>query len=371
MNIFLLNFILMLVEALFLLFIPNNMPGSSKKTIDLKKKAFVVLQCIQWVLISSLRADTVGADTLNYTTIFEMHTELSWKECFEYFKTYYTNPEYIERFDIFDFEPGYILFEKLVATIWNNQIFYKFVVSAIFMTSLGCFVYKNSDDPFLAFLLYCGLFYNMFSLTGYRQVMSVAIGILWSYEYIKQRKFFKFLLLVLLASLLHKTTLVFIVFYFLSRKKITNTYLVCVVIAVAGMIMFRSQLFDLVKGFVGYEEYGADAGFTQVNFLLMFCLLSILAIWRYPAIMRKTPNAHMYYNGLILSAAMIPFAMVSPTAMRLVYDFAFMLMILVPKVFNSFKDKRNATILYVGSILIFGFFIATKAFPYEFFWQVS
>ncbi len=370
MNIFLLNFILMLVEALFLLFIPNNMPGSSKKSIDLKKKTFVVLQCIQWVLISSLRADTVGADTFAYTKIFELHSELSWKECFEYVKTYYINPENIDTANIYDCEPGYIFFEKIVATIWDSQWFLKFVIATIFMTFLGRFIYKNSDEPFLAFLLYSGLFYNMFSLTGYRQVLSVAIGILASYEYLKQRKFFKFLLLVLLASLFHKTTLIFIVFYFLSRKKITNTYLVCVVIVVAGMIMFRNQLFDLIKGFVGYEEYGTDGGFTQANFLLMFSCLSILSIWRYPAVLRRNPDAYIYYNGLIMSAAMIPFAMVSPTSMRLVYDFAFMLMILVPKVFNSFKDKRNATILYVGSILIFGFFIATKAFTYEFFWQV-
>lgn len=364
MNIFLINFILMLFEALILLYHPRTKPNVSEKTLQQKKKWFVILQCVQWILISCLRADSVGADTANYARIFELHADISWEDCFEYFKEYY-----IEGEELYEFEPGYILFEKLVSSIWNNQWFYKFVVAVIFMNSLGRFVYKNSDDPFIAFLLYSGLFYNMFSLTGYRQVLSVAIGILWAYEYLKERKFVKFLLLVLIGATIHKSTLIFLVFYFISKKKITLSYAVTAIGAIFVMIALRNQLFEFVKGFVGYEEFGAEGGFTQRNFLFLFSVLSFLAIWRCPYVIRKSPEATTYYNGLIMSAAMIPFAMVSPTSMRLVYDFAFMLMMLVPKVFHSFPDKRDTFIAYSSSIVVFGFFIATKAIPYEFFWQ--
>ena len=142
MNIFLLNFILMLVEGLFLLFIPNNTPGSSKRSIELKKKVFVVLQCIQWILISGLRADTVGSDTVAYSAVFRSHSTLSWGECFDYILNYYVNPDYIDKLPIIEFEPGFVLFEKIVGSIYNNQIFYKFAVATFFMTSLGIFVYK-------------------------------------------------------------------------------------------------------------------------------------------------------------------------------------------------------------------------------------
>lgn len=363
MNIFLINYILMLIEAEFLLYAPKKNPLISQAQLQKKKKLFVILQCVQWVLISCLRADSVGADTMSYAWMYDMHRDLTWNDVFEYFKTYY-----FEEAPVNGFEPGFVFFEKMVMSIWDNQVFYKFMVAAIFMGALGRFVYKNSDDPFVAFLLYSGLFYNMFSLTGYRQVLSVAIGILWAYEYVKERKFFKFLVLILLASLFHKSTLIFIPFYFLSQKKITATYTVIAIMTIAGMIVFRDQVFELVKGVVGYEEYGMHEGFTQRNFLLMFGVLSFLAIWRYPLIAKAYPDAHMYYNGLVMSAAMISFAMVSPTAMRLVYDFAFTLMILVPKVLNSFTEKRDTTIAYAACVGVFGFFIATKSVPYEFFW---
>ena len=364
MNILFLNYLLMLIEAWGLLYTPQKKRDASENEIQTKKKMFVILQCIQWILLSCLRSDAVGADTSNYARIFELHANLSWKDCFEYFKTFY-----LEGNRIYEFEPGFLLFEKLVSSIWFNQGFYKFTVAVIFMSSLGQFVYKNSDDPFLAFLLYSGLFYNMFSLTGYGQVLSVAIGILWSYKYIKQRKFFKFLILVLLGSTFHRTTLVFIVFYFISRKKITISYTFLSIVAIAAMIILRNHLFEFIKGIADYDEFGVESGFTQRNFLLLFTVLSILAIWRYGYIAKDCVDAGIYYNGLIMSAAMIPFAMVSPTSMRLVYDFAFMLMILVPKVYQSFPDREDRLIAYTGSILVFGYFIATKAVPYEFFWQ--
>lgn len=353
----------MLFEATILLYKPQTDLNVSAEEIQIKKKYFIILQCIQWILISCLRSDFVGSDTINYTRIFEIHANISWKECFESFKAFFLEENYDR------FEPGYILFEKLVSLIWNNQGFYKFVIAAIFMNSLGRFIYKNSDDPFLAFLLYSGLFYNMFSLTGYRQVLSVTIGIFWAYEYIKQRKFVKFLILVLLAAMIHKSTLIFIVFYFISRKEITTSYVIVSILAIIGMVAFRNQLFGFVKVIVGYDEFGIESGFSQRNFLLLFTILSIVSLWRCPYVLKSCPEAKVYYNGLIMSAAMIPFAMVSPTSMRLVYDFGFMFMLLVPKVFHSFSDKRDTLIAYACSILIFGFFVATKAVPYEFFWQ--
>ena len=366
MNIFLINYIVMIVEALWLLYRPKEKNSVSEVEIRNKKKLFVILMCIQWVLISCFRADTVGADTANYARIFELHSELSWKECFDYFKAFYVDGEML-----YEFEPGFVFFEKLVSSIWYNQALYKFAVAAIFMTSLGRFVYKNSDDPFIAFLLYSGLFYNMFSLTGYRQVLSVAIGILWAYEYVKKRKFFRFLILVLIGAMIHKTTLVFIPFYFLSKKKITVLYGFCSILTILAMVALRNPLFNLVKGFVGYDEYGEyTAVFTQRNFLIFFAILAFLCIWRHRYVAKECPESHIYYNGLIMSAAMIPFAMVSPTSMRLVYDFAFMLMILIPKVYQSFSEKRDRIIAYAGSVAVFGYFVATKAIEYEFFWEV-
>ena len=366
MNVLLINYILMLVEAWGLLYKSPKEGEFTEVEKQNRKKLFIIVQCVQWVLLSTLRSYATGADTANYSNIFESHSQYSWAECFELLKGYYLDGLSQQ------FEPGFILFEILVSTIWYNQTFYKFSIAAVFMPALGHCIYKNSDDPVIAFMLYSGMFYNLFSLTGYRQVISVAIGVLWAYEYVKQRKFFKFLMLVLLGAVFHKSTLVFLVFYFISRKKITAIYGLLCSTAIMFMIVFRTPLFMYVKGYVGYDEYGLyGAEFTQRNFLILFSFLSVLAIWRYRYVVKLDPDAQIYYNGLILSASMIPFAMVSPTSMRLVYVFGFTYMIMVPKIYQSFSGKKDHLIAYAFSILIFGFFIATRSVPYEFFWQAT
>ncbi len=363
MNIFLLNFILNLITATVFIYKPRSNPKNTQARLMELRGYFVIIACIQWILISGLRADSVGSDTSNYMRIFDENIKFSWSDIWKYFKDFYFG-DYG-----YGYEPGYVIFEKLVSMISTNHVVYKFIVAIIFMSSMGVFIYRNSEDPFLSFVLYNGMFYNMFSLTGYRQVISVAIGILWSYEYIKKRKFIPFLILVLISSLFHKTTLVFIPFYFISQWKIKKGYVFYTIIAVCVMIVFRNQIFELVKVWVGYEEYTGMDNFTQRNFLMMFVIISVLVMWKYKYFIVNHPEARIYCNGLIMTAVMIPFAMVSPTSMRLVYDFAFQLMFLLPLVVETFKGKRDRFIVYSTIIFVFTYFIAFKTPAYEFFWQ--
>ena len=361
MNIFLLNYIIISVEAFFLLYRPAKNEEFTDKYKLGCKKAFIVLACIQWIMISGLRADSVGSDTGNYMRIFDMHKNMTFDDLINYFKNYYTNDG--------DYEPGYVLLERVIAIFTHNHVVYKFIIAIIFMSSMGKFIYKHSEDPFMAFVLYSGLFYNMFSLTGYRQVISVTIGIFWGYEYIKKRKFMSFLILVLIASTFHKSTLIFLLYYFMYNKKVDGLYAVVSLAIIGFMIVNRNQLFYYVKDIVGYDEYGVEGNFTQRNFLIMAGMLAILVIWRFKHVVQVHPKAHSYYNALILSGMMLPFAMVSPTSMRLVYDFGFMLMSLLPLVLKSIKIERDKVLIYGAIVAVFGFFVATRTPEYLFFWQ--
>lgn len=364
MNIFLLNYILMLIEAAILIYNPKYKDNSNREDELRRKKKFIILVCCQWILISGLRADLVGNDTINYMRHFDMHSQLSWNTVLSNFYNYY-----IEGDESLEFEPGFILFEKVLSVFTDNHEVYKFVVAIIFMGSMGRFVYKNSKNPLLSFLLYDGLFYNMFSLTGYRQVISVAIGIFWGYEFVKKRKPIPFFILLLIAATFHKSTLFFAVFYFISQKKLTKIYVIGAIITIMVMIVLRNPLFNLVKGIAGYDQYEGMENVNQTNFLLMFSVLVILCIWRYRYIIPKHPDAKIYYNGLIMSGAMIPLAMASPTSMRLVYDFAFQLMFLLPLVIDSFPKNKDRALIYLAMLTVFGYFIAVKTPAYIFFWQ--
>lgn len=366
-NIFILNFILTLIWGIIFL-VPSN-----QITLDgeHKRKTFIIICCIQWVLISSLRADSVGADTVNYMRLFDVHNNMSWEAVLLAAKDYYFGSEVAV-----DYELGYVIFEKLIGSISSSHLFYKMVIATIFMSALGVFIYKNSEDPFISFIIYDALMYNMFSLTGYRQVVSVAIGILFGYEYIKKRKFIPFLILVLVASLFHKSTLFFIVFYFLADKKITQKYLIVISALIMFLLIERYRVFNYVKVIIGYEQYSGTYGFAQQTFLVLLVLLTVAIIVCHRQIMWYAKNISFEYtihydNALILTWLTVPMAMVSPTSMRVVYDFGFISFLLyIPMLVKSFYDFKNRIIVYVSLSILLGFFVLTRTPEYIFFWQI-
>ncbi len=363
-NIFAVNFILILIWGILLIYTGADENSDSKKR---KKLIFVILAGAQWVLISGLRADSIGADTENYMRFFDNHSLLSWREVFQGIITYAKTGDmgtawYMET------EPLFIIFNKAVSVVTTNHVTYKFLIAIIFMSAFGSYVYKYSDDACMSFAIYGALFFNMFSLTGYRQVLSVAL-ILFGWRYIKEQRLIPFLFVLLVAYFLHRTTLIFILLYFLANKKMTPLYIFGIIVILSIATVFRSEIFELVKSFVGYDEYVGNYGFKQQTFAILLLGLTAVAAWQYKYIIRKNPEAIQYYNGLILAWLMFPLAMESPSCMRLVYDYGFVILLLVPLMVKSFEKQEDRIIMNSGIYLLFAYQVITSEFSYAFFWQ--
>lgn len=364
MNIFFVNFLFTLFWGL--VFIYSSRSDDSEEAYKKRKKIFIIIICMQWILISGLRADSVGSDTRNYMILFDRHANLSWGEVFRgiwnnFLSSVAANSD--------EYEPGYIFLEKLISVFTTNHSVYKFIIAIIFMSFLGYYIYDSSEDPCLSFIIYEGLFYNMFSLTGYRQTVSAAIGILFAFKFIKERRLAPYIVTVIIAALFHRSTLVMIPFYFFAYKQMTRGYVLFSTALVGGMILFRNQLFAFVKVLVGYSQYTEDYGFAQGTFFLLLVVLTAAMFYKKDDVLNNDDIALPCYNGLIMSWYMFPFAMINPTAMRLVYDYLFVILLLVPLFIRSLCLKNNRMIIFSSIILLFGYFILTKTPEYMFLWQ--
>ncbi len=359
-NIFVVNFLLVLFWGAVLIY-----NGKSEKN----KKIFVIIVCVQWILISGLRADSVGADTENYMNFFDHHAKLSWRNVFAEIKSYFTTKQ-TSSDPYLGIEPLFVLFNKLVSVVTTNHVIYKFIVAIIFTTALGRYVYKYSEDPCLSFAIYGCLFYNMFSLTGYRQVLAVTICVLWGYRYIRERKLIPFLILLIVGTLIHKSLLVFGVFYFLANKKITPKYLFICVVAIVTLLLFSSRIFSTLKNIFGYEEYAGGYGFSQWTFFIFFLALTVVSVIKYRDVLALDKNALHYYNGLILAWIVFPLLIEDPSVLRLLYTFAFVLLPLVPLVLKTFNcSGKDKSIIYLCIYLVFFVQTLTSGVPYAVFWR--
>lgn len=325
------------------------------------KKIFVVMASFQWIILSGLRHVTIGADTSTYRISFYDKVNMSWNDIFNRFYEIY----------ILGYpgkDPGYAVIEKLATLVSTNYQVYLIMIALFFTIPLGKWIYENSRDPFLSFLIYSVLFYAFFAITGHRQTIATAMVVLVGYKYIKERKLLPFLLITLIAFTIHKSALIFILFYFIANKKITKVYLFTMFILFIIFFINKEYLSTMIKMLSGYEVYGINKEAGTFGFTIIFLGLATVSAWRYKKILRNNPQAVHFYNAFLVALLFIPLTFVNPSAMRAVQYFSIFIMLLIPEIIYSFKGRFRVFSYYIlVTVLIM---LITKSNPtYMFFWN--
>ncbi|MBQ7374233.1 MAG: EpsG family protein [Clostridia bacterium] len=175
------------------------------------RRVTLVLCLLVLLVLMAFKGATVGNDTPSYIRIYNN---------FKLENVWY-NPEH--RFEI-----GYQILCKLVIIFFDHHQFV-FIFSAI----ICCFcLYKglksNSENIGFSLFLFVALRIFYFYLSGIRQAVAMSI-IFMSYNQIKNKQYFKFVILVLIASTFHFFALTFLIAIPLSFMKF-NVKNVCVIL---------------------------------------------------------------------------------------------------------------------------------------------
>ena len=168
-----------------------------------------------WLLAAALpmfalvafRSPYLGADTASYLKFFTKITNTPWSQIF------------IANDRGYQFEEGFVVFEKLMTVITKSPQVYQVIYTAIYLLSVVTFAnqLEKCNFSFLYFFATMGIYTFMF--TGVRQCLAMSICLL-SYPFVKKRKFIPFLLLVVLAFYFHKSAILFLVTYFIYNRRL-------------------------------------------------------------------------------------------------------------------------------------------------------
>lgn len=229
----------MLFGSIFILYKPSSQ----------NKKLFCILVTIQLILLSRLRHISIGADTYSYKVYsFDISINETWMDLVNDFVNIIFKGATGK-------DPGYHLFEKLIQIFSTNYQVFLIVIVLIFNVPFGVWIYKNSIEPCMSFLIYFCLFSSFFMITGLRQTIATALVVLIGYKFIKERKFWLFLVLMLVDSTIHKSAICFFQFYFIANKTITKKYLTIMSFVIIMMFIFRNQVMDILGNITGYQQY--------------------------------------------------------------------------------------------------------------------
>lgn len=228
------------------------------------KKVFIFFTSIHLIVVQGLRHINVGTDLRRYATHYAFSTQVPLTVYFE------------SRFEV-----GYQFLNFLLASLGVSFQGFIFLVSVFVFTILGIFLYKYSESPWLSYMLYMSLGLFDFGFSGLRQAISMSI-ILVSFNSIIRKKGVKFLITVFIATLFHKTAIIFIVIYpLVNWEKVNRFYKLSYPLLFISFLAFGSVISRISISLFNEEilsRITMDSGLTTsaliVLIIFVFSLIS-------------------------------------------------------------------------------------------------
>lgn len=351
MTVYLINIVLIIVWGFFL---THTNPTKEKK------KVYCVIVATQWILLSGLRDFSVGSDTNEYKNAFERGLKQSWESLINNCWDYLFND-----LDIKD--PGYYLLQKIFQVFSDDYRMWLFFIAIVFTGLMARWIYKYSSMPDISFLIYSVLFFAFFSITGHRQTLATALIFFLGYEYAKKRQFVKFAIIAFIAFMLHKSSVVFIIYYFIANISITPLYFALMIGIAVVVALLGQQLYGPVALFLGFTEehlsYDGGGAETYATVLTLLCVVTFLF---YPWISKQRTDAKNLYNMMFLTLVTTLLVYQQQGFMRVQQYFSLMIMIIIPELINAI-NKNYRAMAYLGvTVFLILYFLRIKP-DYQFF----
>ncbi len=353
------------VSLLIVLFAYSSIAKSRLPEYQKRKKLLITVGVII-VMVSGLRNLAVGADTYQYYLSFQDVLTTPWNQILQAFPDYFVYG--------IGKDPGYSFLVKSFQIIFPDFRCFLFVIIATFSYALLRLLYKLNvplKGIIVSYLLYDALFYAFFSITGLRQTIATTVSLL-VVPYVFSKKPIKFILPLLLFSLIHKSLLIFIVFYLFNYLKNPKRIVIYAAILFFPMWAVGQSLGQfLIAGtlFDQYEEYLAGTYDTNgaVNFAILFYAIILILITNYNKIESVRPENRILSCALAFAIFYTPMTAVGPSQMRIVQYYSIFLLVLLPDIIQSI-DKKWGGKYYLVCFLLFAYACKNKL-DYGFFWD--
>lgn len=237
------------------------------------RKVFTIIIAFFLVLMAGFRSPNVDADYHVYASRFEILSTLSLREL-------------INLTFSLSIEPGFLLLNVVVSKVGLGSAAFFFLVATLAISLKSIFIYRYTPYIGIAFALYFSHIYLHTELIQIRGGLAVSI-LLFSIKYLSERRFLKFLAIVLLATSIHKMAILSAPVYFLySQKFFSNKRYIFTGIILCLLSLFISPieiLNTLLAGsipifelYYGWDRYNYSLGYFNPTFIkgtIVFTLL--------------------------------------------------------------------------------------------------
>lgn len=255
-------------------------------------------------------------------------------------------------FDYFPSEPGYTLLNIFISFFTANRYIFILVITFLIYMLLFVSLKKYADNYAFAVILFMGLWFY-FSFTYLRQVLGATIVWL-SIDYIAQRRFWKFLLVVLIAMSVHKSAIIFFPVYFIPMRKFPPRMIIRLMLLVllVGISPIPNALFAAygdVSSVEMQKDYSATGGFRIAYALeAFFFIYFIINRYRY---VKTDRQSIVMLNMALLFCATLLFFVRSENGGRLSWYYMIGVIVTISQLATTGVNKRQVSLFMIALCL--------------------
>ncbi|XOQ48306.1 MAG: Transmembrane protein EpsG [Eubacteriales bacterium] len=206
---------------------------------------FLLIVSVAMIVMSYLRADTVGIDYIQYADYFKQVRNGGWSFL-------------ISDANGYRVEPGYSLLNYFVSLFTGDVHIFMLFVSILTVGLTAVLLYKYSPVPWVGMFVFASFGFFGNSLSFLRQSIAIAI-FLYAINFLKKKKLIPYILIVLLAASFHKSIIIMIPVYFLAHIKVNWKSLTAYASLTALILALSWPLFNFVTKYV-YKYYATEEG---------------------------------------------------------------------------------------------------------------
>jgi transmembrane protein EpsG len=262
----------------------------------------------------------------------------------------------------FPWEMGYIFLNKAVSTITKDPAGIFILTSFIFLTFVFKAMYDLSVDIRLSVLLLVSTGFYFQSMNIIRQSITSAM-FLYSLKFIRDKKFVPFLTVILLASTIHLSALIFIPVYFFCQLRIPPRKGILLLLISIICLPFVRPVFVFLVSLTKYKWY-LNSSYNKFDFAITDTIVGVILVVLGYYYYKNSNNDKTYsilMNLQLLALIISLYSSVIFLADRIIPCFTASQLLFVPLIISQEKDKKTRTILTCS---LMTFFVLTCCYTY-------
>lgn len=273
-------------------------------------------------------------DTVRYYYHFQEVQTTSFSEIIS--KLFSGTKEYSER------NSGYEFIVKLFQFFSTDFVVFLFFTAMIGVVPLSKIIYRYSNSIISITLSYVifEFFFESFFETGIRQIIALGI-VLSGYSLLVKNKVWKYLIVIIIASKIHTTALVFLPIIVYKHIKNIKSLLIVSILSIPFLMLYS----DIIVAIIGqgsiYESYLIESkdNLGTPNYSLFVIILTLLFCYVFKEFKRGIKDYKILTVCIIATLLLMPLSWINSNLLRLSFYYSFFYVVLIPIVFRLLSAK--------------------------------